>query len=146
MQQVQVKQEPNDTRREPVQVQRPLSAEHQVRQAELVEGDSVDYRIRKLKRNPRRRSHRPAMYNVLFSMILVTRGVSKTRADGGLNAVHIRFVLDVVGLSQDGNLTQLRARLKENLGLCLRPWTPWYLYPRSDWDAYKAAHYEAGLR
>ena len=111
-----------------------------------MEDDSVDYRIRELKRNPRRKGHRPAMYNVLFSMGSVTRGVSKTRADGGLNAVHIRFVLDVVGLSQDGNLTQLRARLKENLGLCLRPWTPWYLYPRSDWDAYKAAHYEAGLQ
>ena len=109
--------------------------------------DSHSDNLRQAIKKPKHRNHpRNGEWNVLFSMLSIQRGVSKTRAAGGLNAVHIRFVLEVAELPTDGNITELRARLRENLGRCLRPWTPWHRYPRTDWLEFRAAHHAAGFK
>jgi hypothetical protein len=109
--------------------------------------DSQSHTLAQAIKKPKDRNHpRNGEWNVLFSMLSIQRGVSKTRAAGGLNAMHIRFVLEAADLPTDGNITELRARLHENLGRCLRPWTPWHRYPRTDWLEYRAAHHAAGFK
>ena len=74
-------------------------------------------------------------YNSLFSPQSIQNAVTKCRAKGGLNGDHIQYVLRQAGLTTYGSVPQLRRRIADNLGQCLRPFTPYYMYPRTDIDA-----------
>ena len=73
-------------------------------------------------------------YNKLFSVQSIQNSIHKSRAKGGLNGDHIRYVLKTAGLPTDGSVPQLRARIKDNLAAALRPFTSYRMYPRTDLD------------
>ena len=73
-------------------------------------------------------------YNMLFSIRSIERGVKHPRAVGGLNYNHLVYVLEQAQLPTDGSVIQLRKRLQDNLGRCLRPFVHWSMFPRTDLD------------
>ena len=79
-------------------------------------------------------------YNSLFSLQSIQYAVTKCRARGGLNGDHIRYVLQQAGLPTYGSVPQLRRRLADNLGECMRPFAPYYMYPRTDIDTLHACN------
>ena len=78
--------------------------------------------------------------NALFSVHSIQNAVSKCRAKGGLNGDHMRYVLKQAGLTTYGSVIQLRRRIGANLDECMRPFTPYYMYPRTDIDKLHACN------
>ena len=73
-------------------------------------------------------------YNKLFSVQSIQNSIRKSRAKGGLNGDHIKYVLKQAGLPTDGSVPELRSRIKDNLTAALRPFTSYRMYPRTDLD------------
>ena len=84
-------------------------------------------------------------YNALFSVFSIQNAVRKCRAKGGLNGNHIRYVLKQACLPTDGSVKQLRARIRDNLGTCMRPFVPYHMYPRTDLDKLYAHNAKYGM-
>ena len=82
-------------------------------------------------------------YNKLFSIQSIERGIKFARNAGGLSSDHLTYVLEQAELPTTGSVKQLRARLKRNLGQCLRPFVPWYMYPHTQRDYDRLADRES---